>query len=76
MDFGRPTILAVERSGETLLIAPAIDHNTALDIARVDRIAPWNNGKGAEWRSELPALVSGGRTVAIEAASIPSTVSG
>ena len=34
MEFGRPTILLVRRQGETLLITPSIDYNTALDNAQ------------------------------------------
>ena len=75
MEFGRPTILAVERSGDTLLITPAIDVNQARDHARVDRIFPWNDGLGDEWRAELPGLISRGYTVAVESSAIPNVVS-
>ena len=76
MEFGRPTILAVERSGKSLLITPTIDYNTSIDLARVDRIAPWNDGRAAEWRTELPDLVGDTRTIGVEAPAISSTVSG
>ena len=39
MEFGRPTILVVPRDGDTVLITPTIDLNTARASARVDRIA-------------------------------------
>ena len=59
MEFGRPTILVVPRQGESLLITPTIDLNTAIASARVDRISAWNDGMGDEWRAELPgALIS------------------
>ena len=51
MEFGRPTILVVPREGQSLLITPTIDLNSALASARVDRIAAWNDGMGAEWRA-------------------------
>ncbi len=74
MEFGRPTILAVSRGGESLLITPTIDFNTARAAARVDRIAPWNDGMGEEWRAELPgALKSAGR-IAIEPDHMPPLV--
>lgn len=74
MEFGRPTILVVHRDDETLLITPAIDYNTALDNARVDRIEAWNDGKGNEWREHLPAAVTGKARVAIEPHQMPPAV--
>ena len=74
MDFGRPTILAIARDGESLLITPQIDYNSALAHARVDRIEAWNDGLGKEWREHLPALLTGGARVAIEADRIPAPV--
>jgi len=75
MEFGRPTILVVHRDGPSVLITPTIDFNTAKAAARVDRIAPWNDGMGAEWRAELPALINATQRVAIEPDHIPSVVS-
>ncbi|MEM7441483.1 MAG: Xaa-Pro peptidase family protein [Pseudomonadota bacterium] len=56
MEFGRPTILVIPRDGQSLLITPSIDENTARAAAQVDRIAAWNDGMGAEWRADLPGL--------------------
>ncbi len=72
MDFGRPTLLVVEREGGTLLITPMIDLTMAEHSARVDRIAPWNDGAGEEWRSELPSVLTG--NVAIEPDQMPAVV--
>jgi len=74
MEFGRPTILVVPNEGETLLITPTIDLAMADSSARVDRIAPWNDGAGNEWREELPSAVSGATTVAIEPDYMPPMV--
>jgi Xaa-Pro aminopeptidase len=74
MEFGRPTILVVPNEGETLLITPTIDLAMADSSARVDRIAPWNDGAGNEWREELPAALSGATTVAIEPDYMPPMV--
>ncbi len=74
MEFGRPTILVVPKDGKTLLITPTIDLNTAQAAARVDRIAPWNDGIGAEWREELPAALKTARHVAIEPDHMPPVV--
>ena len=71
MEFGRPTILVVPKDGDTLLITPVIDLVAAEAHARVDRIAAWNDGKGAEWRVELPGAVAGKARVAIEPDHMP-----
>ena len=72
MEFGRPTILVVVRDGHSILITPSIDANTAEAAARVDRIAPWNDGAGDEWRAELPNVLQG--QVAIESHQMPAIV--
>ncbi|MEM8652982.1 MAG: Xaa-Pro peptidase family protein [Pseudomonadota bacterium] len=74
MEFGRPTILAVSRDGESLLITPAIDLNTAIASAKVDRIAAWNDGTGNEWREELPSLLKSVGKVALEPDHMPPLV--
>lgn len=74
MAFGRPTLLLVWRDGATLLITPAIDYNSARDHARVDRIEPWNDGLGAEWREHLPAALGAAHRIAIEPQLMPPPV--
>jgi Xaa-Pro dipeptidase len=74
MEFGRPTILVVHRDGPSLLVTPTIDFNSARAAARVDRIAPWNDGMGDEWRSELPAAIKGAARIAIEPDHMPALV--
>jgi Xaa-Pro aminopeptidase len=76
MEFGRPTILVVPRDGDSLLITPVIDAVMAETVAKVDRIATWNDGAGAEWRAELPDAVRGARRVAIEPDHMPPLVRG
>ncbi|QGX97089.1 aminopeptidase P family protein [Roseovarius faecimaris] len=74
MEFGRPTILVVPRDGPTLLITPTIDLNSAEAHARVDRIAAWNDGMGAEWRAELPGVVDASSVIGIEPDHMPPLV--
>ncbi len=76
MDFGRPTILVVPRDGDSLLITPTIDLNTAQAAAQVDRIAAWNDGMGNEWREELPSAVKNATHIAIEPDHMPPLVRG
>ncbi len=74
MEFGRPTILVVPKDGPSLLITPSIDLNSAKAAARVDRIAPWNDGMGKEWREELPGAIKGAGKVGIEPDHMPPPV--
>ena len=74
MEFGRPTILIIPLEGESLLITPSIDYNTALDNADTDRIEPWNDGMGAEWREHLPVALQGKNNIAIEPHHMPPVV--
>ncbi|MDA9009551.1 aminopeptidase P family N-terminal domain-containing protein, partial [Alphaproteobacteria bacterium] len=74
MEFGRPSILAVTRDGNSLLITPSMEMDMAEAAAHVDRIAAWNDGMGNEWREELPALLSGTGTVALEPDLMPPLV--
>jgi Xaa-Pro aminopeptidase len=74
MEFGRPTILVVPRDGDSLLITPTIDLNSALASARVDRIAAWNDGMGTEWREELPGALKGAASIGLEPHHMPPLV--
>ena len=74
MEFGRPTILIIPRDDQTLLITPFIDYNTALDNAQVDRIEPWNDGMGKEWREHLPGALQGHARIGIEPDRMPPLV--
>ena len=74
MEFGRPTILVVPKDGPTLLITPMIDLTLAEATAEVDRIAPWNDGAGEEWRTELPVALAGTGQVGIESDHMPPLV--
>lgn len=74
MDFGRPTLLVIPRDGASLLITPSLDQNSAVGQASVDRIVGWNDGLGQEWREELPSLLRGKGTVALEVDRMPAVV--
>ncbi|MGI9390281.1 MAG: M24 family metallopeptidase [Boseongicola sp.] len=74
MEFGRPTILVVPKDGETLLITPALDRNSAKSMANVGKIAAWNDGVGDEWRTELPAALKNASLVAVEPDLMPPVV--
>lgn len=74
MEFGRPTILVVPKDGGSLLITPSMELDMAEDAAIVDRIAPWNDGVGDEWREALPGILAAAGTIAIEPDDMPPAV--
>ena len=74
MEFGRPTILVVPQNGPVILITPTIDLNAAQSAAQVDRIAPWNDGMGNEWREEMPKAIKNTTTIAVEPDHMPPMV--
>ena len=74
MDFGRPTILAVPRDGQSVLITPSMELEMADAAAKVDRIEPWNDGMGQEWREALPGLLEGTRHIGLEHHQMPPLV--
>lgn len=74
MEFGRPTILALFRDGDSLLITPNLDLNSAKASAQVSRIVAWNDGEGQEWRTELPGLLKRAARVGIEPDHMPPLV--
>lgn len=74
MEFGRPTILVVPRDGESLLITPSMELEMAEAAAVVDRIEPWNDGLGDEWREQLPGVLSGAGRVGLQPEYMPPVV--
>jgi Xaa-Pro aminopeptidase len=74
MEFGRPTILVVPKDGKSLLITPSMELDMAEAAAVVDRIEPWNDGLGKEWREALPGALTGPGRLAIEPDRMPPVV--
>ncbi len=74
MEFGRPTILVVPADGPSLLITPSMELDMANAAAVVERIKPWNDGSGQEWREDLPGALKGASRVAIEPDHMPPLV--
>ena len=74
MSFGRPTLLVVPADGQSLLITPTMELEMAEALAVVDRIEPWNDGLGEEWREALPGALAGAGPVAIEPELMPPVV--
>lgn len=73
MEFGRPTILVVPTHGESILITPTMELEMAAS-AHVDKVVPWNDGLGDEWREALPGLLKGRTRIALEVSLMPTVV--
>ncbi len=74
LDFGRPTILIVQRGAETVLVTPSMELGMAESKAVVDKIKPWNDGKGDEWRGALSSFIKEGGRIGIEKEQISPVV--
>ena len=74
MSFGRPTLLVVPADGQSLLITPTMELEMAEALAVGDRIAPWNDGLGEEWREALPGALEGAGPVAFDRDLLPRVV--
>ncbi len=74
MEFGRPAILVIPADGPGLLITPTMEIDMAEAATRVNRIAPWNDGMGNEWREEIPAVIGQAARIAIEPDRMPPVV--
>ena len=74
MDFGRPTILLVPKDDESILITPLIDIKLLDDETVIDKVLPWNDGVGKEWKEHLPKYLTKDKNISLEYNQIPALV--
>ena len=74
MEFGRPTILLVPKDDKSILITPLIDIKLVEDDAVIDKVLPWNDGVGNEWKENLPKYLTKDKNIALEYNQIPALV--
>jgi Xaa-Pro dipeptidase len=58
MDFGRPTILVIPRTGTPTLITPSLEAEMAANMSWVEDIREWTDGAGGEWRQLLDESIN------------------
>lgn len=63
MDFGRPTIFIVPKDGECSLITPSLERNMVREMTWVEKILPWTDGEGDEWREHIRNAIGRGNSV-------------
>jgi Xaa-Pro aminopeptidase len=51
MDFGRPTILVIPRTGTPTLITPGLEAEMAANMTWVEDIREWTDGIDGEWQT-------------------------
>ena len=59
MDFGRPTLLVIPRTGAPTLITPGLEAEMAADMTWIEDVREWTDGIGGEWRAHLDNLLDG-----------------
>jgi len=57
MDFGRPTILVIPRTGSPTLITPGLEAEMAANMSWIEDIRQWTDGIDGEWQARLDALL-------------------
>ena len=65
MDFGRPTILLVPKDDQSILITPLIDVKLLDHETVIDKILPWNDGVGKEWKEHLPSYLTKNKNISV-----------
>ena len=65
MDFGRPTILVIPRTGSPTLITPGLEAEMAANMSWIEDIREWTDGIDGEWQALLDELVGRSRELMI-----------
>jgi Xaa-Pro aminopeptidase len=68
MDFGRPTLVVVPKSGSPSIITPSLEAEMARAMSWIEDIREWTDGVGGEWVAHLQDLIGSDKkwTVGIE----------
>jgi Xaa-Pro dipeptidase len=65
MQFGRPTMVFVPRSGDCTIITPGLEAEMARAMSWVEDIREWTDGVGEEWVTHLRDLLSGKKNMRV-----------
>ena len=63
MDFGRPTILVIPRTGTPTLITPGLEAEMAANMTWVEDIREWTDGLDGEWQTLLDNLLDSSKII-------------
>ena len=59
MEFGRPTMVIVPKSGSPAIITPSLEAEMARAMTWIEDVREWTDGVGGEWVSHLQDLIAG-----------------
>ncbi len=57
MEFGRPTMIIVPKSGSPAIITPGLEAEMARAMTWIEDVREWTDGVGGEWMSHLRDLL-------------------
>lgn len=77
IEFGRPTLVTVPRSGEPTIITPLMESEMCRVMSWISDVRPWSDGIDGEWAGALERYLSASRfaSVAFEKQTIHPSVS-
>jgi len=77
IEFGRPTMLFVPRSGDCTVITPLMESEMCRNMTWIEDVCAWTDGTQGEWRRPLRDLIGNHETLTlgIERMLIPPIVS-
>lgn len=58
VEFGRPTVAAIPRSGDATLVTAEMETEMATALTWVDRVRGYSDGIGGEWRDPLLEILN------------------
>lgn len=58
MDFGRPTMVVVPKSGSPTIITPGLEAEMAHAMTWIEDVREWTDGVGGEWMAHLQDLIT------------------
>jgi len=65
MEFGRPTMVIVPKSGSPAIITPSLEAEMARAMTWIEDVREWTDGVGGEWISHLQDLIAGSANIKI-----------
>jgi Xaa-Pro aminopeptidase len=76
MDFGRPTVLIIPRSGSCSIITPLCEGPMLREMVWVDDLILWLDGEDGEWRTPLETILKDHKndTVGVDYHEMPRIV--
>jgi Xaa-Pro dipeptidase len=59
MQFGRPTLVAIQKTGECSIITPSLEAEMARKLSWIEDVQEWSDGINGEWLACLRKILAG-----------------